>query len=68
MTKFLGILTFFLIGFSLVASAPSGSQNDISKEVTKNLTTYIIAGAVILCVIIALLCCTAAKGNFKINN
>lgn len=66
MSKLLEIFTILVVTLSLSTSAPSGSQSDFtenfSKDVTKNLTAYIIAGAVILCIIVALLCWTAAKG------
>jgi hypothetical protein len=45
-----------------IASAATIQSEDLSENITKNLKFYIIAGVVIVCVIIALLCYTAAKG------
>jgi type IV secretory pathway VirB2 component (pilin) len=67
MSKSLGIFALLAV-ISVVTSAPSQNDlKDISKEVTENLTMYIVAGAVILCIIVGLLCWTAAKGNFSKN-
>lgn len=63
-SKIITSLLIFSLAITLISSAPNAQEDikEITKNVEKNLTTYIIAGVVILCVIIALLCWTAAKG------
>lgn len=63
-SKLFSSLLILSIAITLISSAPTAQEDfkEITNNVSKNLTTYIIAGVVVLCVIIALLCWTAAKG------
>lgn len=64
MSKMIYALAILGMFISLAVSAPT-NQKDIenfTKDVSKNLTYYLIAGAVILVLIVGLLCWTAAKG------
>lgn len=62
--KLITLMLLLTFTVTIISSAPSAEKDikEITENVSKNLTTYIIAGVVILCVIIALLCWTAAKG------
>lgn len=62
MSKMFNALVILSIVITLAASAPSGNPEPLAKDFSKNLTYYLIAGAVIMVIFVALLCWTAAKG------
>lgn len=58
------VLFVALALFTLIAASPTKNDipDDIAKSVSENLKYYVIGIVAMVCVIIALLCWTAAKG------